>query len=83
MANSEWRKIASLVLALVFLPAASTAVADGITVVENKANYSYAQQVTFTLRATSDAEITQVCLFFRATGNERAASVNVPTEPAR
>ena len=83
MANSEWRKIASLVLALVFLPAASTAVADGITVVENKANYSYAQQVTFTLRATSDAKITQICLFFRATGDERAESVNVPTESAR
>ncbi len=83
MANSEWRKIASLVLALVFLPAASTAVADGITVVENKANYSYAQQVTFTLRVTSDAKITQIYLFFRATGDERAESVNVPTESAR
>jgi len=73
--------IASLVLALVLLPAASAA--DGITVIESGASHSFAQQVAFTLQATSDAEITRVYLFFRAVGDERATSVNVPIEPAR
>ncbi|MBE9508879.1 MAG: hypothetical protein IMY86_12635, partial [Chloroflexi bacterium] len=35
------------------------------------------------LKATSDAEITQVYLFFRATGEERTEAVNVTIEPAR
>ena len=89
MADSEWRiansarrVIASLILALVLLPAVSIAAAGGITVVESSASHNFAQQVTFTLRATSEAEITQVYLFFRATGDERAESVNVPIEPA-
>lgn len=75
--------IASLVLALVFLPTASAAAADGITVVESRAGYSFAQQVTFTLWATSDAEITQVYLFFRAMGDDLAQSVDVTIKPAR
>mgnify|MGYP001122199569 CR=1 FL=1 len=83
MASCERQMIAGLVLALVLLPAASACAAGGITVVESRASYSFAQQVTFTLRATSDAEITQVYLFFRATGDERAESVSVPIEPAR
>jgi len=41
-------------------------------VVESRAGYSFAQQVTFTLWATSDAEITQVYLFFRAMGDDLA-----------
>jgi len=71
------------VLALVFLPVLPIVAADGITVVESRANHSFAQQVTFTLQATSDAEITQVYLFFRAAGDERTESVNLTIEPAR
>lgn len=74
---------ASFVLAVGFLPALRVVAADGITVVENRADYSFAQQVTFTLRATSDVEITQVYLFFRATGDEEAASVELAVEPGR
>jgi len=71
------------VLALVFLPVLPIVAADGITVVESRANHSFAQQVTFTLQATSDAEITQVYLFFCAAGDERTESVNLTIEPAR
>jgi hypothetical protein len=69
--------IACLALLLSSLLAPSTVVAGGITVVKNKASHSFAQQVTFTLQATSDAEITQVYLFFRAIGDERTESTNV------
>jgi len=83
VANCEWRIIVSLVLALGLLPVLSAVAANGIIVVESKASHSFAQQVTFTLRATSDAEITRVYLFFRATGDERAEPVNLTIEPAR
>jgi hypothetical protein len=59
------------------------AAAEGITVVESKASHSFAQQVTFTLRAASDAEITSVYLFFHATGDERTESVTLDVEPDR
>jgi len=81
IANSAWRVIASLILALVLLPAVSIAADGGITVVESNTSHNFAQQVTFTLRATSEAEITQVYLFFRATGDERATSVDVDLTP--
>jgi hypothetical protein len=55
--------------------------AQGITVVESKASYSFAQQVTFTLQATSNAEITKVYVFFRATGEERTEAAIVAVEP--
>jgi hypothetical protein len=59
----------------------TTTAAEGITVVESKASHSFAQQVTFTLQATSDVEITKVYLFFRATGEERTESAIVAIEP--
>lgn len=83
MANCEWRMIAGLILVLGLLLAPSAAASDGITVVESNASHSFAQQVTFTLRATSDAEITQVYLFFRATGDERTEYKKWTVEPAR
>jgi len=89
IANYERRIITSLTLALWLLVVASIcdgpfqAAAEGIAVVESRASHSFAQQVTFTLHATSDAEITQVYLFFRATGDEQAEAVNVDIEPAR
>jgi len=75
--------IVILVPALGFLLAPTTFAADTITVVESGANHSFAQQVTFTLQATSDTFITQVYLFFRATGDELAQSVNITIEPTR
>jgi hypothetical protein len=80
MTNTIRRMIASLVLVLGSLLASPTAAADGITVVESIASHSFAQQVTFTLHATSDSEITQVYLFFRATGDEQTESMNVLIE---
>jgi len=83
-ARPEARKITSLVLAF-WLLAALFAVgepcpvaADGpITVIESNAIHSFAQQITFTLHATSDAEITQVYLFFRAAGKEQTEAIPV------
>ena len=57
--------------------------AEGITVLESRASHSFAQQVTFTLRATSEAEIIRVYLFFHATGEEQTESVLVAVEPDR
>jgi len=75
--------IATLVPALGFLPASSAFAADGITVIESRATHSFAQQVTFTLQATSDTTISQVYLFFRAADSERAKSIDTAIEPAR
>lgn len=89
MANCKARIILSFVLALwlLVLPSihsgySQVAASNGITVVESTVSHSFAQQVTFMLRATSDAEITQVYLFFRAIGDEQTESVLVETEPA-
>ncbi len=71
---------AALALMLGLFAAPSAVAADGIQVIESEVTYSFAQQVTFTLQATSDADITQVYLFFQATGDERAQSVNVDVE---
>lgn len=92
MVNCKLRQIASLVLALLLAspvygetfsfaqsPLYQTAT-DGITVVESTATHSFAQQITFTLHATSDAEITQVHLFFRAAGDEHTELVPVDFE---
>jgi hypothetical protein len=70
---------------LLVLPPCGTgyqvAVADEwVTVVESRASYSFAQQITFTLQASSEAEVTQVYLFFQATGDERVESVNMAVE---
>jgi hypothetical protein len=81
--------LAGLVLVAEILTAPSTCgglcqtaiAAQGITVVESKASYSFAQQVTFTLQATSNAEITKVYVFFRATGEERTEAAIVAVEP--
>ncbi|MFQ6100633.1 MAG: peptidase MA family metallohydrolase [Anaerolineae bacterium] len=60
------------------------AAAEPITVIESKADYSFAQQVTFTLHATSsDAEIEHVYLFFQAAGDGQTTAESVDFEPAR
>ena len=73
--------ITIFVLILEFSLALPAVAADGIAVVESGAHHSFAQQVTFTLQAVSDAGISQVYLFFRATGDEMAQSVDVAIEP--
>ena len=75
--------IATIVLALGFLPASSAFAAEGITVIESGVNHSFAQQVTFTLQATSDTAISQVHLFFRTADGERTKSIDTAVEPAR
>lgn len=58
--------------------------AAGITVLENSVEHSFAQHVTFALEASSDAEISQIYLFFRATQQDETEKVKVPLqEPAR
>ncbi len=54
---------------------------DDITIIESAAEHSFAQQITFMLHARSNAEITQVYLFFRAAGDEHTESVSVEFEP--
>jgi hypothetical protein len=77
-----------LILGVLLAPAphggaCQVAAAGRITVLESNATHSFAQQVTFTLRATSDVDITQVYLFFQPVGDERANSVRVDIEPGR
>jgi hypothetical protein len=98
MVNRKLRTTASLFLALwllltpyvhggTFSFAQDTlpqdAASDGITIVNNTVRHSFAQQITFTLEATSDAEITQVYLFFQVRGGEHTWSESVDIEPAR
>jgi len=61
----------------------ASATTDSITVVESHADHSFAQQITFTLQATSSAEINQVYLFFRATGSEQPKHEAATFEPGR
>jgi hypothetical protein len=58
--------------------------AGGIDVTANGVEHSFAQHVTFTLTATSDAKITEIYLFFHATHDEETEKVQVSIEePAR
>jgi hypothetical protein len=54
--------------------------AGGIDVTENRVEHSFAQRVTFTLTATSDAEITEVYLFFHAIHEEETEKAQVAIE---
>jgi hypothetical protein len=51
---------------------------DAVTVIENTASYSFAKQITFTLEATTTAQVTKLHLFFVAAGGERTQSFEVP-----
>ncbi len=58
--------------------------ASGISVTRSSVEHSFAQHVTFTLEATSDAEISQVYLFFRATYDEETEKERLALEkPSR
>jgi len=80
MTEVKRRTVAGLSLALVLLLApANNAVADGnVTVITNTADYNFAQQITFSLEATTTTPITKVYLFFAATGDEHTESLDVP-----
>jgi hypothetical protein len=83
-ARSHLTLIALLTLFVVSLAGPTRASAAGIGVTENRVEHSFAQHVTFTLEATSDAEISQVYLFFRATYDEETEKTSIPLEePAR
>jgi hypothetical protein len=57
---------------------------NGIALQESAVSHSFAQQVTFTLQASSDAEITAVYLFYQVAGVEQhTESAFVDIEPAR
>lgn len=84
MTKTIWQTIASLVLALSLLlaPAATgTVIADdAITVIENSASYNFAQQITFTLEATSTVQVTRIYLVFATTSSGQAETQEVPFE---
>ena len=89
MTKTIWQTIASLVLALSLLLApavtgtviADDAIADdAITVIENNASYNFAQQITFTLEATSTVQVTKVYLFFATTGSDQTETQDIPFE---
>jgi len=69
--------LASVFISL-FLPLCVSA--GGIRVTENSVEYSFAQQVTFTLEASSDAEISEVYLFFRATSDQETEKRRISLE---
>ena len=54
--------------------------ADGIRITENDVEHSFAQHVTFSLEASSDAEICEVFLFFRATHDEETERKRITLE---
>jgi len=73
--------LASVVTSLLLpLPTLAT----GISVEANSVEHSFAQHVTFSLEAASDAEISEVYLFFRATHAEETEKTEVSLEkPSR
>jgi hypothetical protein len=77
--------LASLAGALVApAPAKTATAAGGIQVTESRVEHSFAQHVTFTLEATSAANITEVYLFFHAFHDEETEKTQLPLEtPAR
>ena len=86
LAGNGWRVSVGLVIVAAVVGvwwAAPVTAEAGITVVESRVSYSFAQQITFTLQATSEADITRVYLFFHATGDEQAESVTTAIEPGR
>jgi len=71
----------TLLLVLSLFVLATAASASGIRVSENSVEYGFAQHVTFTLEASSDTEISEVYLFFRATHDEATEKKRVSVEP--
>jgi hypothetical protein len=84
VARLELGIVASLVSLVGSLLVPVSALAGGIDVIENEVEHSFAQHVTFMLEAASDAEITEIYLFFRATHDEETEKAKVLLEqPSR
>ena len=56
---------------------------NGVTVLENAVEYSFAQHVTFTLRATANADIEQLYLFLQAPGDRQTRSETISIHPSQ
>jgi hypothetical protein len=56
--------------------------ADGITVLNTSAEHRFAQDLTFTLQARSEAEITEVYLFFQVEGSDQTESQAITFDSA-
>ncbi len=54
--------------------------AEGIAIVEQDVEYSFAQQLTFTLAVTSNTEISEIYLFFRGSTDPDTEKVAVTVE---
>lgn len=57
--------------------------ADGILVLQSSASHVFAREVTFSLQASSEFEITRIHLLFRSAGEERARLVAIEEQPSR
>ncbi len=79
-ARNVWGTAAGVILALELWLVPSATTGSGITVVDSQVTYSFAQQATFMLRLNSDVAITQVYLFFQATGDSQTVSRDVAFE---
>ncbi len=62
-------------------PVSSAPLSNGITVEEISSSYTFAQQLSFSLHATANADIVRVYLFLRATSDAQALPVPVEIEP--
>ena len=93
MARWHWRKVVhALLLTGLLLSAAAgappsgclpVAAQDGIDVVTSRASHQFADQITFSLDATSPAEITQVHLYYwEDVREQQTQTVGLPTEPS-
>lgn len=74
--------IIGLVWAIGMWVTPSSAASDGIAVLESSVRHVFGQQVTFTLRAVSDAKITKVHLLFKPAGEQRTTTVPLTVEPS-
>lgn len=70
--------VLAVIVGLLLIPA--PAGAEGITIVESSVEHSFAQQVTFSVSATSTAEISEVYLFFGAEGDDKMERTSVTVE---
>ena len=72
--------IAFLAVVTATLSAPVAALAGGINVTENRVEHSFAQHVTFALKASSEADITEIYLFFHVVHDEETEKTQVPLE---
>lgn len=59
-----------------------SAASDGIIVLQSSVRHVFGQQVTFSMRAASDAEIIEVHLIVKPQGEQRTTTVQLTVEPS-